>query len=223
MKKYRILYRMTEQPELAGSKKRGVRGGHLARRLRPRLPLPQRTRRPRRARLRDPEEPHHARLRSRLTPEHKPHAPHRETAHRTTSSTGGKEPALTLAPEVRSQNEVRTKTNRLPVQRHFTREGVHPYDELDWELRSAVIEGADGKPVFEQHDIEFPATWSQNATNVVASKYFRGPLEPTRTGMVRERSVRAADRPRVNDDHRAGAGRTATSQTRTSATPSAPS
>src|SRR3990172_3719852 len=57
------------------------------------------------------------------------------------------------------------------------------------ERRSAVIAGADGTPVFEQKGVEFPKSWSQNATNVVASKYFRGPLAPT-NGMVRESSVR---------------------------------
>jgi ribonucleoside-diphosphate reductase alpha chain len=83
------------------------------------------------------------------------------------------------------------------IRRRFTTPGVDPYDELQWEDdRTAVIAGADGKPVFEQTDVEFPANWSQNATNVVASKYFRGPLSeeaaaaPGRSAPVRERSVR---------------------------------
>ncbi|MCH8814440.1 MAG: vitamin B12-dependent ribonucleotide reductase [Chloroflexi bacterium] len=96
---------------------------------------------------------------------------------------------MTLAPEVRS-TEVRNGDARIPVTRYFTEPDVDPYDKIEWELRSAVIEGADGKPVFEQHEIEFPVTWSQNATNVVASKYFRGPLKPA-DGMVRESSVKA--------------------------------
>jgi len=96
---------------------------------------------------------------------------------------------MTLAPEVRS-TEVRNGDARLPVARYFTEPDVDPYDKIEWEHRSAVIEGSDGAPVFEQHDIEFPVTWSQNATNVVASKYFRGPLQP-KDGMVRESSVKA--------------------------------
>jgi len=78
---------------------------------------------------------------------------------------------------------------RLPIERYFTKPEIDPYDELEWEVRTASIEGADGRPVFEQKDVEIPSTWSQNATNVVASKYFRGPLAP-KDGMVRERSVK---------------------------------
>jgi ribonucleoside-diphosphate reductase alpha chain len=84
---------------------------------------------------------------------------------------------MTLAPE--RVTTVRNPEARLPIERFFTKPETDPYDELAWDLRSAVIEGADGTPVFEQHDIEFPAAWSQNATNVVASKYFRGPLKAT--------------------------------------------
>ncbi|MCH8346381.1 MAG: vitamin B12-dependent ribonucleotide reductase [Chloroflexi bacterium] len=83
------------------------------------------------------------------------------------------------------------------LRRHFTRADVDPYDELEWESdRTAVIAGADGEPVFEQKGVEFPASWSQNATNIVASKYFRGPLSdsaaaaPHRDAPVRERSVK---------------------------------
>ncbi|MEX0682357.1 MAG: vitamin B12-dependent ribonucleotide reductase [Dehalococcoidia bacterium] len=99
---------------------------------------------------------------------------------------------MTLAPEhatPATTTSVRNTEARLPVTRFFTRPETDPYDEIAWEIRSAVIEGSGGKAVFEQHNIEFPETWSQNATNVVASKYFRGPLKPT-NGMVRESSVR---------------------------------
>jgi ribonucleoside-diphosphate reductase alpha chain len=90
---------------------------------------------------------------------------------------------------VTSANTVRNGEAHLPVTRYFTRQDSDPYDEVDWEIRSAVITGGDGKNVFEQHDCELPAFWSQNATNVVASKYFRGPLIP-KDGLVREHSVR---------------------------------
>src|SRR4051794_12534114 len=63
----------------------------------------------------------------------------------------------------------------LAIERRFTQEGVHPFDEVEWEIRDAVI-GDPEKPAFEQRGVEFPKTWSQNATNIVAQKYFRGKL-----------------------------------------------
>ena len=62
----------------------------------------------------------------------------------------------------------------IGIRRHFTTEGVHPYDEITWEYRTAGISSESGKTVFEQKDVEVPAFWSQLATNVVVSKYFRG-------------------------------------------------
>src|ERR671939_2123907 len=63
----------------------------------------------------------------------------------------------------------------VTVERRFTAPGVHPFDAIDWEIRDAVI-GDPEKPAFEQRGVEFPASWSQNATNIVAQKYFRGQL-----------------------------------------------
>src|SRR6266513_1304853 len=63
----------------------------------------------------------------------------------------------------------------LRFERRFTREGVHPYDDIEWEHRDSVIPGDAGN-VFEQKGVEVPKFWSQTATNVVASKYFRGKL-----------------------------------------------
>ena len=74
----------------------------------------------------------------------------------------------------------------LTFERRWTRPGVHPYDEITWELRSAEIKNESGKSVFEQHDIEVPSFWSQLATNVVVSKYFRGHIGTP----GRERSVK---------------------------------
>ena len=59
---------------------------------------------------------------------------------------------------------------------YFTLPGVDPFDEVEWEIRSAVIGNEKGQVVFEQRDVEFPIFWSQQATNIVVSKYFRGPL-----------------------------------------------
>ena len=61
----------------------------------------------------------------------------------------------------------------LTCERRHTSPGIHPFDELEWELRDAVI-GDPANPVFEQLGVEFPKSWSQNATNIVAQKYFRG-------------------------------------------------
>src|SRR5437867_2924795 len=55
----------------------------------------------------------------------------------------------------------------LIMQRYATHAGVSPYDEVAWETRLALIMGEDGRPVFEQRDVEFPQFWSQLATNVV--------------------------------------------------------
>src|ERR671922_1714369 len=73
----------------------------------------------------------------------------------------------------------------LTVERRFTTPGVHPFDDVEWELRDAVI-GDPSNPVFEQRQVEFPKSWSQNATNIVAQKYFRGKLGTEQ----RERSVK---------------------------------
>jgi ribonucleoside-diphosphate reductase alpha chain len=73
----------------------------------------------------------------------------------------------------------------LTIRRKFTSPGVHPFDTAEWELRDARI-GHGGKVAFEQPDVEFPKSWSQNATNIVAQKYFRGQLDSP----VRERSVK---------------------------------
>src|SRR5436309_1491621 len=63
----------------------------------------------------------------------------------------------------------------VTVARRFTQPGVHPFDAVEWEIRDAVI-GDPAKPAFEQRGVEFPASWSQNSTNIVAQKYFRGRL-----------------------------------------------
>ncbi len=78
-----------------------------------------------------------------------------------------------------------TASEGLSVQRYFTSPGVHPFDQVEWEERDARI-GHGDKVSFEQRGVEFPKSWSQNATNIVAQKYFRGSLDSP----ARERSVR---------------------------------
>jgi len=77
-------------------------------------------------------------------------------------------------------------TGGLTFRRFFTEPGVDPFDAVEWELRDAVIGSEKGEKVFEQKGVEVPKFWSQTATNVVVSKYFRGHLGTT----GRERSVR---------------------------------
>jgi ribonucleoside-diphosphate reductase alpha chain len=74
----------------------------------------------------------------------------------------------------------------VSFQRFFTEPGVDPFDAVEWESRDAVIGSEKGETVFEQKGVEVPKFWSQTATNVVVSKYFRGHLGTT----GRERSVR---------------------------------
>src|ERR671919_1060236 len=78
-----------------------------------------------------------------------------------------------------------TTREGLAIERRFTSPEVHPFDEIEWEIRDALI-GDPASPAFEQKGVEFPKTWSQNATNIVAQKYFRGQLGSEK----RERSVK---------------------------------
>src|SRR6266850_2282320 len=83
----------------------------------------------------------------------------------------------------------------LQVERFFTTEGVHPYDEVEWERRDAKIGGGEGGTVFEQKGVEVPKFWSMTATNVVASKYFRGKLtSPDREWSAKQMVDRVVDR-----------------------------
>ena len=102
-------------------------------------------------------------------------------------------------------NEVSTKTSTVAPQasssqrglsfsRHFSTEGVSPYDELTWERRTALITDAKGKTIFEQKDVEIPADWSMTATNIVASKYLHGRLgTPERETGVRQLVARVVE------------------------------
>jgi len=82
----------------------------------------------------------------------------------------------------------------LEFPRYFTLPGVDPSDEVEWEIRSAVIGNEKGKVVFEQRDVEIPKTWSQQATNIVVSKYFRGQIgTPERERSVKQLIDRVVD------------------------------
>jgi ribonucleoside-diphosphate reductase alpha chain len=101
-------------------------------------------------------------------------------------------PQITEIPSL-NPAELKPKSG-LKVGRYFTRAGVNPYDEIDWESRSASITNEKGKVVFEQNNVEIPKTWSLMATNVVVSKYFRGPIgSPQREYSVRQMIGRVVD------------------------------
>jgi ribonucleoside-diphosphate reductase alpha chain len=80
----------------------------------------------------------------------------------------------------------------LSIERYFTSPDTHPFDTVQWERRDARI-GHGDRVAFEQTDVEFPTTWSQNATNIVAQKYFRGQLgHPARERSVKQMIGRVA-------------------------------
>ncbi len=82
----------------------------------------------------------------------------------------------------------------LEFPRYFSTAGTDPFDEVEWELRDAVIGNERGKVVFEQRGVEMPKAWSQQATNIVVSKYFRGHIgSPERERSVKQLIGRVVD------------------------------
>ncbi|HJX83858.1 MAG TPA: vitamin B12-dependent ribonucleotide reductase [Candidatus Angelobacter sp.] len=82
----------------------------------------------------------------------------------------------------------------LKFTRHFTKPGISPYDEVEWELRTASITDAKGNSIFEQKNVESPKDWSMTAINIVASKYLHGQINtPGRETGVRQLIQRVAD------------------------------
>ncbi len=100
---------------------------------------------------------------------------------------------MAIAELPRQSVSVEGPRSGLRLERYFTHEGVHPYDEVEWERRDAAIPGEAGN-VFEQKGVEVPRFWSATATNVVASKYFRGKLtSPDREWSVKQMVDRVVD------------------------------
>src|SRR5262245_42118958 len=82
----------------------------------------------------------------------------------------------------------------LEFPRYFTQAGQDPFDQVEWELRDAIIGNEKGNVVFEQRGVEMPASWSQQATNIVVSKYFRGHVgSPERERSVKQLIGRVVD------------------------------
>jgi ribonucleoside-diphosphate reductase alpha chain len=93
----------------------------------------------------------------------------------------------TVRQPARTKTRTKAKGDGITVERYFTKEGVDPFDTCEWEMRSASITNERGEVVFEQRDVEMPKFWSQMATNVVVSKYFRGTIgSPDRESSVRQ-------------------------------------
>jgi ribonucleoside-diphosphate reductase alpha chain len=116
----------------------------------------------------------------------------------------GEGPAQPVQPAILAATPATTATTATPVTaamgkglrfaRFFTTPGTDPFDAVDWEIRDALITNEKGETVFEQRGVEVPKTWSQTATNVVVSKYFRGQLDsPQREHSVRQLIGRVVD------------------------------
>ena len=127
---------------------------------------------------------------------------------------GVKEPAVKEKDQIKSQPAVGTSVNSnnnanastnkkkapgLAFRRLFTKPGVSPYDDVEWELRTAAITDSQGGIIFEQKNVEVPKDWSMTATNIVASKYLHG----SRHKRARNRSP-PARRPRSRNHPRLG-------------------
>jgi ribonucleoside-diphosphate reductase alpha chain len=100
----------------------------------------------------------------------------------------GRDPGNAVSERRTSQRGARrAKPVGLSLTRRFSTPEVHPFDEVEWELRPATITNERGELIFEQRDCEIPKSWSQLATNVVVSKYFRGHLgTPERESSVKQ-------------------------------------
>ena len=98
------------------------------------------------------------------------------------------------APAVSSAPTPNVSRGGLTFARRFSKAGFSPYDEVQWERRTASITDATGKSIFEQKDVEVPVDWSMTATNIVASKYLHGQMNtPERETGVRQLVARVAE------------------------------
>ena len=116
----------------------------------------------------------------------------------------------TVNPGAKAKAQSQAGPAGMKIERVFSTEGVHPYDELNWERRDVVqTNWKTGVNVFEQRDVEFPDTWSVNASTIVTTKYFRGAVGTD----VREWSLKQLI-DRVVSTYRRAARTTATSRRR---------
>src|SRR5881398_1474437 len=110
-----------------------------------------------------------------------------------TTGVPAEKPAASAIPASTTASATRTAPG-LTFRRLFTKPGVSPYDEIEWEKRIAQITDAKGGVIFEQKDVEVPKDWSMTATNIVASKYLHGTVgTPDRESGVRALVTRVAE------------------------------
>ncbi|HUL42973.1 MAG TPA: vitamin B12-dependent ribonucleotide reductase [Bacteroidota bacterium] len=103
---------------------------------------------------------------------------------------GGREDVGASTP---SRSERTPEKKGLTFRRYFTTPGIHPFDNIEWEFRTATINNEKGETLFEQKNVEVPKSWSMTATNVVVSKYFHGKIgTPQREISVRQLVDRVA-------------------------------
>jgi ribonucleoside-diphosphate reductase alpha chain len=104
------------------------------------------------------------------------------------------ESAATTMPAPNLAAPAKKRSSGLSFRRFFTKPGVSPYNEVEWDLRLAQITDAQGNVIFEQKDVEVPKDWSMTATNIVASKYLHGKIgTPDRETGVRQLVARVAE------------------------------
>src|SRR5438270_511623 len=104
------------------------------------------------------------------------------------------QPLTTTSTTSATPKSDKKKAQGLTFKHFFTKAGVSPYDEVEWELRTALITDAQGAPIFEQKNVEVPKDWSMTATNIVASKYLHGKIgTPQRETGVRQLVTRVAE------------------------------
>ena len=92
----------------------------------------------------------------------------------TTAAPPDKDAAETEKPQKTNGKRVLKKARGLSIRRYFTVPGIHPFEKIEWEYRTASLKDMSGKVIFEQDNVEIPSFWSQTATNIVVHKYFHG-------------------------------------------------
>ena len=126
---------------------------------------------------------------------------HEGAAHKIAAAAAGQQPVASTGhtdladgtPRA-TRGHVSGTSPGLEFPRIFSRAGTDPFEQVEWELRDAVIGSEKGQVVFEQRQVEMPQAWSQQATNIVVSKYFRGHVgSATREQSVRQLIGRVVD------------------------------
>ncbi|NOX38865.1 MAG: vitamin B12-dependent ribonucleotide reductase [Calditrichaeota bacterium] len=105
----------------------------------------------------------------------------------------GASQSVTTKKDTQKDSGQQQEPKGMKFQHYFSRPGIHPFDEIEWEKREALITNEKREVVFRQEDVEVPKFWSQLATNVVVSKYFHGkPGTPERETSVKQLINRVA-------------------------------